>query len=250
MDAISAYEHATEVTTDAVEAATAAATAANTAAGIATRAVADNDDFDGADGEDSVDGFSSVATVVATDGGATITITDRNGTTSAVVAKGDRGDAASRGRRAPRASAARLARRARRVTLPNVFTFGNIQHSFNLMKTDEKDLVCKMIAESTGRNESKSPGYFGVDDARVSLEVLVKFRNLCAHVGSCKNVGYSKMIWMLECLLTDGDFHVFLRDLTSLVEDYLRRNAAGAHLLNNLGIPEMMLRMQRRIGAQ
>ena len=101
VDAISACEHATEVTTDAVEAATATATAANTAAGIGTRAAADlraaaeDGDFDGADGADSVDGLSSVATVVATDGGATIT--DRNGTTSADVAKGVKGDGGPKG---------------------------------------------------------------------------------------------------------------------------------------------------------
>lgn len=126
------------------------------------------------------------------------------------------------------------------------------------MKPDEKVSVCKMIAESTGKKGSKLLGYFGVDEARVSLEVFVKFRNLCAHderlycahVGSRKNVGYSKMIWMLERFLTEEEFYVFLRDLTGLVEDYLRHNAAGAHLLNDLGFPEMLLRMQRRIDAQ
>lgn len=142
--------------------------------------------------------------------------------------------------------------------LCNALTFGNIQHFFNLMKPEEKISVCKMVAESTGRKGSKLLGYFDVDEARVSLEVLVKFRNLCAHderlycahVGSRKNVGYSKMIWMLERFLTEEEFYTFLRDLTDLVKKYLEVNTTGAHLLEDLGFPEMLLKMQQRIEMQ
>lgn len=141
--------------------------------------------------------------------------------------------------------------------LCNALTFGNIQHFFNLMKPNEKASVCKMIAESTGRKGSKLLGYFDVDEARVSLEVLVKFRNLCAHderlycahVGARKNVGYSKMIWMLERFLTEEEFYGFLRDVTDLSKNYLEVNAAGAHLLDDLGFPEMLSKMQQRINA-
>lgn len=141
--------------------------------------------------------------------------------------------------------------------LCNALTFGNMQHFFNLMKPNEKASVCKMIAESTGRKGSKLLGYFDVDEARVSLEVLVKFRNLCAHderlycahVGARKNVGYSKMIWMLERFLTEEEYYGFLRDVTDLVGDYLEVNAAGAHLLDDLGFPEMLSKMQQRIDA-
>lgn len=141
--------------------------------------------------------------------------------------------------------------------LCNALTFGNIQHFFNLMKPNEKASVCKMIAESTGRKGSKLLGYFDVDEARVSLEVLVKFRNLCAHderlycahVGARKNVGYSKMIWMLERFLTEEEFYGFLRDVTNLVKNYLEVNAAGAHLLDDLGFPDMLSKMQQRINA-
>lgn len=141
--------------------------------------------------------------------------------------------------------------------LCNDLTFGSIQHFFNLMKPNEKVSVCKMIAESTGRKGSKLLGYFDVDEARVSLEVLVKFRNLCAHderlycahVGARKNVGYSKMIWMLERFLTEEEFYGLLHDVTDLVKNYLEVNAAGAHLLDDLGFPEMLYKMQQRIDA-
>ena len=88
VDAINAYEHATEITTDAATAANAAAALANTARENLA-AAAERGDFDGADG---VDGFSPTATVTQTEGGCTITITDKNGTTTADVAKGVKGD--------------------------------------------------------------------------------------------------------------------------------------------------------------
>lgn len=88
VDAINAYEHATEVTTDAADAANAAAALANAARESLT-AAAERGDFDGADG---VDGFSPTATVTQTADGATITITDKNGTTTADVTKGVKGD--------------------------------------------------------------------------------------------------------------------------------------------------------------
>lgn len=105
LDAINAYEHATEITTDAADAANAAATLANTAAGNADKAAADLQaaaqagDFDG---EDGADGFSPVATVTQTASGATITIIDKNGTTTADIAKGAQGEKGDTGEQGPK----------------------------------------------------------------------------------------------------------------------------------------------------
>ena len=88
LDAINAYEHATEVATDAADAANQAAALANNARENLTAAAA-RGDFDGTDG---ADGFSPTATVTQTADGATITITDKNGTTTADVTKGVKGD--------------------------------------------------------------------------------------------------------------------------------------------------------------
>ena len=105
VDAINAYEHATEITTDAADAANAAASAANSAASNANtvagniEAAAQRGDFDGADG---VDGFSPTATVTQTSEGATITITDKNGTTTADIAKGAKGDKGDTGATGPK----------------------------------------------------------------------------------------------------------------------------------------------------
>lgn len=98
IEAINSYEHATEVTIEAADAATAAAALANAAAQNADAAregllaAANNGEFDGADGANGADGFSPIATVTQTEGGAVITITDKNGTTTADVARGVKGD--------------------------------------------------------------------------------------------------------------------------------------------------------------
>lgn len=101
VDAINAYEHATEITTDAADVATAAAEAAD-AARENLVAAAERGDFDGADGQDGTDGFSPTATVTQTSEGATITITDKNGTTTANVAKGAKGDKGDTGATGPK----------------------------------------------------------------------------------------------------------------------------------------------------
>ncbi|NHM15797.1 hypothetical protein GMI69_03805 [Eggerthellaceae bacterium zg-887] len=95
VDAINAYEHATEISTEAADAATAAAQLAS-AARANLLAAAENGDFDG------TDGFSPTATVTQTASGATITITDKNGTTIADIANGAKGDKGDTGEQGPK----------------------------------------------------------------------------------------------------------------------------------------------------
>ena len=98
LEAIHAYEHATEITTD-------AATAANEAAGLANTArnnllqAAESGAFDGTDG---ADGFSPSASVIQTLEGAIISITDKDGTTTANVSKGAKGDKGDAGPQGPK----------------------------------------------------------------------------------------------------------------------------------------------------
>lgn len=110
LEAINAYENATEISTEAADEATAAAAVANAAAASASQAEADLraaaaagdfDGDDGIDGQDGADGFSPIATVTQTESGCTITITDRNGTTTADVAKGAKGDKGETGATGP-----------------------------------------------------------------------------------------------------------------------------------------------------
>ncbi|NHM15256.1 collagen-like protein [Eggerthellaceae bacterium zg-887] len=111
VDAVKKYEDGSELARDAADTAYEAAEAASDAADSANAAAAAiqeaaaRGDFDGTSGQDGTDGFSPIATVTATDGGATITITDKNGTTSVDVArgvKGDKGDTGDTGPQGPK----------------------------------------------------------------------------------------------------------------------------------------------------
>ena len=127
--------------------------------------------------------------------------------------------------------------------LANDLTFGNIEHFFNLMKPREKDAVCKAISYSTERIGDKRLGFFSSDKARVCLEVLVKFRNICAHderlycasVGGRKGINYEKMIWMLERFLTPSEFYNFLKELTGLLRANAGQTQAIKHIINQIG---------------
>ena len=138
--------------------------------------------------------------------------------------------------------------------LANDLTFGNLEHFFNLMKPPEKIAVCKAISTSTGRLGDRTLGFFDVNTARVSLEVLVKFRNICAHderlycarVGGRKDVNYEKMLWMLERYLTRREFYVLLKELLELFQDGLNNNRAVATVLEELGFMELQEEIMRR----
>nr|DAV05205.1 MAG TPA: Abi-like protein [Caudoviricetes sp.] len=140
--------------------------------------------------------------------------------------------------------------------LSNDLTFGNLEHFFNLMKPTEKEAAVKAIARSTGRLGDKKLRYFSVERATVCLEVLVKFRNICAHderiycarVGGRKDVGYSKMVWMLERFLTEREFMHYIVELVRLFEDGLEKNKAIEHVLSQVGLVEMLPDLKKRFG--
>ena len=140
--------------------------------------------------------------------------------------------------------------------LSNDLTFGNLEHFFNLMKPTEKEAAVKAISRSTGRLGDKKLGYFSVERATVCLEVLVKFRNICAHderiycarVGGRKDVGYSKMVWMLERFLTEREFMHYIVELVRLFEDGLEKNKAIEHVLSQVGLVEMLPDLKKRFG--
>lgn len=135
-------------------------------------------------------------------------------------------------------------------------TFGNLEHFFNLMKPAEQRAVCRAIAESTGRLGDKNLGHFDPKKARVSLEALVKFRNICAHderlycaqVGGRKAINYVKMVWMLEHYLPEDEFTKFLFDFVKLIDGSLEKGCAFVHVLTAAGLPEIASEIKRRLG--
>lgn len=138
--------------------------------------------------------------------------------------------------------------------LCNELTFGNLEHFFNLMKPGEREDVCRMIATSTGRLGDRRMGFFSVEEARVSLEVLVEFRNICAHderlycarVGGRKNINYDEMVWRLERFMTQEDFYGFLADLFDLIISGMRKNPKIEAVLGPLGFESLVDKLNDR----
>lgn len=137
--------------------------------------------------------------------------------------------------------------------LANDLTFGNLEHFFNLMKPGEQKSFCRMVAASTGRLGDKELGYFGPERARVSLEALVKYRNICAHderiycarVGGRKSIGYSDMLGMLERFLTRDEFTELLGKLVLLLRKAGDGNAL-IHVFNETGMSRLAEELERR----
>ncbi|MDO5041954.1 MAG: Abi family protein [Slackia sp.] len=126
--------------------------------------------------------------------------------------------------------------------LSNDMTFGNIEHFCNLMKPDEQSLVCRRIVEATGKTGSKY-GFFSTKEMRIGLDILVKFRNICAHderlycakVGGRKNVDYVRMLTYLRRYVTEAEFAELIGRIATLVDEFSNESAAVSHVLMKMG---------------
>lgn len=128
--------------------------------------------------------------------------------------------------------------------LANSLTFGSVEHFFHLMKPAERRLVCKRIAEATGRLGGDNP-YFDPKDARLSLGPIVKFRNICAHddrlycakIGKRSPiVGYAAMIDLAEPYLCAEDYEKLLADVLLTIMAYDKMGSVARHVLEASGI--------------
>ena len=127
--------------------------------------------------------------------------------------------------------------------LVNALTFGNIEHFFDLMKPSEQRSVCKDVASLTGRLGSKRTGYFDPRRARICLETLVKYRNLCAHderlycarTGPHKDVDYSEFLRRIAPFLSDEDYASLITGVLELISRYSRENPGVGHVLDSMG---------------
>ncbi len=137
--------------------------------------------------------------------------------------------------------------------LCNGLTFGNIEHMFNLMKSNEKIAVCKMVARSTGRSGGKL-GYLDVSTMTIALEALVKFRNICAHderlycalVGGRKQINYARMVKYLEWFLTREEFDEYISRLVDELDESIKRNEKVASVIEPLGFAELSSSLKNR----
>lgn len=107
--------------------------------------------------------------------------------------------------------------------LSNDLTFGNISHFYQLMKKSEQNAVCKHLSETTFRK---------AEDKRITphevlraFDVLVHFRNLCAHderlyCARRDNDTYATMLQLLEIALPKATVAAMKTEVHALLEKY------------------------------
>lgn len=126
--------------------------------------------------------------------------------------------------------------------LMSTLTFGNIEHFYNLMKPEERKLVCKRIADCVQTQESHT--YISPIEVRRALDILVKYRNICAHderlycakVGRRRNVNYGRMLDYAFKFLSLKDENNLLADLVELVDEFSKKSDKVAHVLKETGL--------------
>lgn len=125
----------------------------------------------------------------------------------------------------------------------NALSFGNIEHLYDLMKPVEQNLVCKRIMEVLGK-VGKDHEQLTRVQLRRYLNVLVKFRNVCAHderlycaeVGRRNKTIYVNAMLMMVYLLPMNEGLRFILETMNHIEEYSKTNKEIAHILESMRI--------------
>lgn len=107
--------------------------------------------------------------------------------------------------------------------LANDLTFGNMAHFFQLMKRGDQNAVCKYLYATTFR--SGGDKRITPHDVLRAYDVLVHFRNLCAHderlyCARKDNDTFATMLGLMEVALPKTVTEEFRRELDGLLSRY------------------------------
>lgn len=127
--------------------------------------------------------------------------------------------------------------------LMNTLTFGNIEHFFNLMKRHEQNLVCKRIVDVVCDPEPENRSYLAPITARRALDILVKYRNICAHderlycacVGDRRSVNYVGFVAYASDFLDANEYRELIKGIVSTVSEYSSGSLPVKHVLDKMG---------------
>ena len=107
--------------------------------------------------------------------------------------------------------------------LQNDLTFGNISHFYQLQKRGVQNAACKIVGEVSARGTRVSP-----HDLLRAFDVLVGFRNICAHderlyCAEVKGARFSEMFDLLSLVLPAHETSAMVDVLNSLFSAYRGR---------------------------
>ena len=129
--------------------------------------------------------------------------------------------------------------------LTKTLTFGTVEHLFNLMKRDDQNVVCKRVVKVLTTDKYR-PEHLAPITARRAIDVLVKYRNICAHderlycakVGHRKKVDYFGCVKQASLFLSIEDFLAFNTKIIDLVTKYARQRNVLSHIIQSTGFEE------------
>lgn len=111
------------------------------------------------------------------------------------------------------------------------------------MKPSEQQDACKHIALATHRAGSSSLGFFNPDEARTSIDYLVKFRNSCAHddrlycakVGPHHECNFAMMLKRIERFLPADEYGEMLQNVVDLLANSASGSSLMRHVVESMG---------------
>ena len=123
--------------------------------------------------------------------------------------------------------------------LQNDLTFGNIAHFYQLQKRGVQNAACKIVSEVSGRVGKVSP-----HDLLRAFDVLVGFRNICAHderlyCASVKGARFAEMFDQLNLILPEDETRAMIGTLNSLIRAFDGRIS-----------PDVLLQVNQEMGVK
>lgn len=122
--------------------------------------------------------------------------------------------------------------------LQNDLTFGNIAHFYQLQKRGVQNDACKIVGQVANRGERLNP-----HDLLRLLDVLVDFRNICAHderlyCAEVRGARCADMLLMLRKVLPDEDTNALLEALNELIREFRGRidGSILLHVVRDMGM--------------
>lgn len=134
----------------------------------------------------------------------------------------------------------------------NALSFGNIEHLYDLMRPAEQSSACKRIMEALGK-VGAGHEQLTRHQLRHYLNVLVKFRNVCAHderlycaeVGRRNKTTYVGAMLMMVYLLPMEEGLTFILETMTHIEEYSKMNKEIAHILKSMRVEPLYEVYQR-----
>lgn len=129
--------------------------------------------------------------------------------------------------------------------LSTTMPFGTIEHFFHFMKRVEQKSVCERIADLTSLPfENKKA--LSARKARRAIDILVKFRNICAHderlycasVDSRNPVDYFGCVKYASKFMPISDYFEFIGRIFDTVNSYNAKSGQLYHILSKSGFVE------------